>query len=347
VTEGRWEHVIRHIQDAVVEFELVDDEPVIRRVNRAFEDTFGYQRDAIEGDRLNDRIVPDWLADEAQELDDRTASGKVNYQRVRRQTAEGLREFLYRGIPYDGADDGVDGFAVYTDLTPINRRERQLKVLNRVLRHNLRNRATVINGHIDRLFDAVEAQSPETSRHADAVAEAARDLELLASEASQIQRVLASDPEDGATVDCTRIVRELVATYREQHPEASIAVATPESLFVGATSQLSIALDNLVENAIEHNPRERPRVLIDARTDREDGWVTLHVDDDGPRIPAEERAVVSGDRPITQTRHGQGLGLWLVRWTVEQFGGELLFAESDIGGNSVRLRLPLPGDGRE
>jgi len=53
-----------------------------------------------------------------------------------------------------------------------------------------------------------------------------------------------------------------------------------------------------------------------------------------------EREVVAGDAEITPTRHGSGLGLWLVKWTVENIGGEVAFETSDLGGNAVRLRLP-------
>jgi nitrogen fixation/metabolism regulation signal transduction histidine kinase len=49
--------------------------------------------------------------------------------------------------------------------------------------------------------------------------------------------------------------------------------------------------------------------------------------------------VITGEAEITQTHHGRGLGLWLVKWTVERSGGQLSFGESDIGGNCVRLRL--------
>lgn len=342
VSEDRWEHLIRHIQDAVVEFELIDEEPMVRKVNRSFVEVFGYDREELLGRPLNDAIVPDWLLEEARELDERTGSGRVNYQRVRRQTTDGLREFLYRGIPYDEPDSGTDGFAVYTDLTAINRQERQLQVLNRILRHNLRNKATVISGHTTRLLDACEEDTAEATRIAATVESAAYDLEHLADEAAQIKRVMDTEDDPDATTDCARIVRDLVGEHRQRCPGAQIDSDVPDTLTVSAGPQLSIAVDNLIENAVEHNPAETPTVRVGATVGEADGWAEVHVDDDGPEIPASEQKVVSGERAITQTEHGRGLGLWLVTWTVERFGGELLFEESDLGGNSVRLRLPRP-----
>ena len=105
-------HLIEHIQDAVVAFELVDEDPIVRGVNEAFVEQFGYPREEVLGTDLNERIVPPWCREEAAELDRRTAGGEINYQRVRRQTVSGLREFLYRAVPYTDIGDVVDGYAV-------------------------------------------------------------------------------------------------------------------------------------------------------------------------------------------------------------------------------------------
>jgi signal transduction histidine kinase len=99
------------------------------------------------------------------------------------------------------------------------------------------------------------------------------------------------------------------------------------------------AIEGLIENAIEHNPVDDPMVVVRIVPGPEADWVDLTVEDDGPIIPAAERDVVTGEAEITQTHHGQGLGLWLVKWTVEQSGGRLSFEKSDMGGNCVRLRL--------
>jgi signal transduction histidine kinase len=52
-----------------------------------------------------------------------------------------------------------------------------------------------------------------------------------------------------------------------------------------------------------------------------------------------EKDVITGTAEITPTHHGAGLGLWLVKWTAEIFGGELLFEKSEFGGNRIHLRL--------
>ncbi|TKX73824.1 PAS domain-containing sensor histidine kinase [Halorubrum sp. GN11_10-6_MGM] len=347
--DGRYRHLIEHVQDAVVEFTLVDGEPIVGDVNRAFVDVFGYDADEIRGESLNAWVVPDWKIAEARELDANTASGEINYRQVARETATGLREFLYRGVPYAGDEERDEaprgGFAVYTDLTEVSRNERRLEVLNRILRHNLRNNANVVAGHTTRLLAELDDQRGESVDVAATIERAAHELERLAEEANHIRRVLEHPTDEPADIDPEPTVRSVVADYRERTPSAEIEIETSVSRPVMADSRLRYAIDSLVDNAIEHNPSPEPRVRVrigDADPDPNAAsgeWVAIHVEDDGPRIPADERDVIRDGSAITPTHHGSGLGLWLAELTVETFGGELSFGESDLGGNDVSIRL--------
>jgi PAS domain S-box-containing protein len=332
--DSRYRHLVEHVQDAVAEFKLRDGTPVVRAVNGAFVDIFGYAAEDILGESLNDWIVPDWRGEEARALDARTAAGEVTYRRVKRETASGLREFLYRGIPLTDEAAPVDGFAVYTDLTEITRHERRLQVMNRVLRHNLRNDVNVILGHTASLQDG--GHDPDAVER---IAAAARRLATLADEAAAIDRAL-NAPVGDATVDCIPVIQTVVADVRERFPAATVKTDLPPSLVVRATDHLGVAVESLADNAARHNPAPEPAVRVRATATAADGWADVWVEDDGPRIPADERRVVVGDAPITGVRHGSGLGLWVVKWVTESFGGAVSFAESDLGGNAVRLRLP-------
>jgi PAS domain S-box-containing protein len=341
---NRYAQLIEHIQDAVVEFELVEEQSVIRDVNDAFVDVFGYEFDAVRGESLNEWIVPEWRLDEARALDERTAAGDINYRRVKRETSSGLRTFLYRGIPVSGASSQTDGFAVYTDLTELRRVERRQRVLNRVMRHNLRNVTTVITGNTTRLLDDLPDEGNEMAEVAAVLERAAAELEKLTREAGEIETILSDSAPENVCVDCVSLVRSVVEDYRDDAPAARIETDLPDSLDVATDENITFAIDSLIENAIEHNPTASPTVRVRATADEADGWAAIRVADDGPLIHESERDVVTGEAEITQTRHGSGLGLWLVKWTTEVFGGELSFGTSDLGGNVVCLRLPRATD---
>jgi PAS domain S-box-containing protein len=335
----KYDHLIEHIQDAVVEFELRDGEPIIRFVNEAFVDVFGYDPENLRGSSLDAWIVPDWRQDEATQLNENTAAGEVNYRRVKRETVDGLREFLYRGIPVKAEHVETDGFAVYTDLTEITRNERRLQVMNRVLRHNLRNKLNIITGHTARLLEAMDQPTSESIETVSTVERATEDLKQLTEEAAKIREIIDRDV-DGATIDCVPVIRRVAGEYRQRHPTVDIETDLPETMDIAADSRIRFAIGSLVDNAITHNPAANPRVRVRVRESDAEGWARIHVADDAPQIPSNERQVVTGRTEISPTRHGRGLGLWLVKWTTELFGGDLEFSRSDLGGNDVRMLLP-------
>jgi len=336
--DDRFEYLIEHLQDAIVEFDMAGGDPIVRSVNPAFIDVFGYEPTDIVGESLNDVIVPPWLSEQAESLDERTASGEINYRRVRRQTTDGLREFLYRGIPYRTDVGDRAGFAVYTDLTDRSRHEQRLEVVGRILRHNLRNRVTVLDGAVQKLRAELDDPTASAREELDRIEGAVTALEALSGEANEIHHLLDSSPATNPRIDAAPLVRDVVGDYRDDYPAATVETDLPDTLPVAATERLESAVGALIENAIEHNPEPSPWLRV-AAADAGDGWVDLVVADDAPPIPAMERDVVTGDRRISQTYHGSGLGLWLAAWTAERFGGDIAFGKSDAGGNRVRLRL--------
>lgn len=329
--------LINNIQDAVVGFELVNNTPMIREANEPFIETFGYPREKIVDAPLNEYIVPDWLREEATILDKRTDAGKVNYQHVRRKTSSGLREFLYRGIPYNGAT--VDGYAIYIDVTEVVQQEQQLKVFNRVLRHNLRTEATVISGNIERLLTTVQKTPENRKETIMAIKEAADNLESLSEEASQITQLLRDSSQSSGDVEAHSLLQESVAKAQEKYPDACITSELSDQSYIRANDQLKPAINALLENAVVHNPSETPHVRISTEHTDKGAWTDIIVDDDGPIIPETERKIITGDAEITPHQHGNGLGLWLVKLTVDCLGGDIIFEESPVGGNRVRLRV--------
>ncbi|MFB6222847.1 MAG: ATP-binding protein [Haloarcula sp.] len=57
-------------------------------------------------------------------------------------------------------------------------------------------------------------------------------------------------------------------------------------------------------------------------------------------VPDEAAGQVTGDEPITKLRHGTGLGLWLVVWVTETYGGTVDFSSGPRGGAVVTVELP-------
>ena len=69
--------------------------------------------------------------------------------------------------------------------------------------------------------------------------------------------------------------------------------------------------------------------------------MTLSIDDDGPGIPADQRAAVlqRGTR-LDESVPGSGLGLSIVQDLVRAYGGQMALDLSDLGGLRLTLNLP-------
>ncbi|HEX5183968.1 MAG TPA: HAMP domain-containing sensor histidine kinase [Allosphingosinicella sp.] len=96
-------------------------------------------------------------------------------------------------------------------------------------------------------------------------------------------------------------------------------------------------LGNLIENAAKYGGG---RVFVTVKAGPE--WVEIEVEDDGPGIPAEERAgIFDRGARLDTDKPGTGLGLAIVRDVAEIYGGAIALEESeDLGGLLARLKLP-------
>jgi two-component system, OmpR family, sensor kinase len=113
--------------------------------------------------------------------------------------------------------------------------------------------------------------------------------------------------------------------------------------------RLTLALDELIENAVEHTESDT-RIEVSARLDGDN--VVLAVADSGSGIPADELSRIFGrftrvDQGRSRTTGGFGLGLAVVKAIAEAHEGSVR-VESTVGEGAVfELRLPaaagLPG----
>ncbi|WP_324663761.1 PAS domain S-box protein [Haloarcula sediminis] len=331
----RFSYLFNNLPDAVVELEFVDDTPLVRSVNPAFTDVFGLDRGAVVDGSLNEYVLPpsDDAQHEAERLDQRSADGETVQAEIRRRTADGFRDFLFRGVPYRQGDGHVWSFGIYTDITEQIERERRLQVLNRVLRHNLRNDLTVVLGLADELYERTDDEDHRSLL--DRLRRKAEQIASLSDRAREIERSVGRDDADTTPLEITEAVESVATQYATQHG-LSIDISTPDTPVEAADGRLRRVVDELIENTLEH-AGDDPRVTV--AVDPTPETVSVTVTDDGPGIPDHELDVLTGTEPITQLSHGSGLGLWLVIWVVESYGGTVRF-ENTADGASVTLLLP-------
>jgi hypothetical protein len=103
------------------------------------------------------------------------------------------------------------------------------------------------------------------------------------------------------------------------------------------SSQLSIALANIVDNALEAMPQGGTLILNALREDRS---LVISIKDTGCGIPKDQLTAVY-DPFVTSKSKGVGLGLTLVHQVVSNHHGDIKIASEVHKGTAVILRLPL------
>lgn len=236
----------------------------------------------------------------------------------------------------DYHDRAVGRAVVLRDVTERRRHRQRLAVLHRVLRHNLRNEMTVIRGHAERLGSG--GADGDTIDHAAVIEERAAHLLGIGEKAAEFERLAARD--DGTAVRLDAAITDAVRSARHEHPGTTFEVGDLPPAACGAPIETTVR--NLIENAAEHNTASDPAVTVGATI--EDGTARITVADNGPGIPSVELEVLETDSE-TPLRHGSGIGLWIVNWTVEILGGTVEFAENDPTGSVVVVRVPTADGG--
>lgn len=332
----RFAALFENVPDAVVSVSHLEDGPIVEAVNPAFERCFGYDESELSGAPLDQFIVPTDRAAEAKALNRRGSRGDIGEAEVKRRTADGLRDFRLRVVPMatDGSSDRA--FGLYTDITAQKQRQKRLEILNRVLRHDLRNGMNIINGCAEMLADAADDADRE---YVETIQCRTNELIGLAEKTRTVERVLDRDEVAAGPIDLTDAVEQAV-TRLESTADVDITCSLPDRAFARADEYLRTAVFQVLENAVEHSDRSQPSVDVTLCDPPDGGLLTLSIADDGPGMPDEEQELLEGEREITQLRHASGIGLWLVNWVVTQAGGQLSFTDNEPRGTVVTLEVP-------
>lgn len=306
-------------------------------------DAIGYTSEELDGESIS-LVHPNAEVDErAWELFERVLSGETieeHYLPIEPKSGETIYVDLRATPIYDSSvpteertpDDIVAVQAMSRDATDRKRRDGLISVINRVLRHNLRNDVGVINGYAELLEDQLSGQQETLATRVRTTSDRLLDL----SETAQKLEDTLDTPVERQALD----LRPLGDRVRDQlggaYPNASITVRGPETAVVDSAPRLETAVWELVDNAAKH-AGGAPDIEIEIQ--ETDTHVTVSVRDDGPGLPELERSVLqSGEE--TPLVHGRGLGLWLVYWIVTGVEGTVSVTEPHRPGTTIELRLP-------
>lgn len=336
-THERLTELAGHTSDVLWVFSSDWDEVLF--VNDAYESVYGGVADELEGNPgvFLDCIHPD---DHECVLDamDRLSEGESVDIEYRVNPARNYNTWVWvQGEPIflNGEVVRIVGFS--RDVTDRRRRERQLVVIDNILRHNLRNDMNTILGYVD----LIETEPERAADHARVVRQVGQGILETAEKQREINELFTNSIRP-KPLDLRTEIDTAVDAVVEAYPRAEIDTLVPEPLPASAVPQIDVAVTELLENAIKHAQVPEPQVEVDGGT--QGSRAVIEVSDECPPIPKAEYDVLTGVSPMDQVYHSTGLGLWLAYWMIDLSDGTIEFTQRGDNGNTVRLSLPLPPD---
>lgn len=343
---SRREALFREVAENVEEVLWVSDpsNEEMYYVNPEYEHVWGLSRESLYADpgSFIDAIHP---ADRESVTDALSSVATEGYaEEYRIIQPDGTVRWIYdRGVPVvdeTGTVYRIVGIA--QDITERKLQSQQLTILNRVLRHNIRNELNVVLGNAELIADE---GSDTISAYANRITDSATQLHGLAEKHRRLaDRVTA--PATNASVALVDQLHPSITKIREQFVDASVTATIPEQSEAHTIGQVEFIVYELLHNAITHSDVDHP--VVDLETTITSDTVILSVTDNGPGIPPGEIEILGDiEEPLN---HASGITLWLIHWIVTNAGGTMDYESNDPRGSTMTVRLPrldavAPDDG--
>jgi signal transduction histidine kinase len=214
--------------------------------------------------------------------------------------------------------------------------------------HDLRTPLTAIRGAAFNVAEGLVKEPAAITRYAKMILRNAEELTAMIENVLAFSASLHSNTEERlATLAIGDLIQCAAAAMAQEIEQAGcrieINVAPDLPAVAGDPVALELVFRNLVGNAVRHGAAGK---WIGVSAARAGDGVEVRVCDRGPGVPDTERRRIfdpfyRGEEPRARRIQGTGLGLSLVRGTIERYKGSVEVANLPGGGAQFTVRLPV------
>jgi PAS domain S-box-containing protein len=312
---------------------MIDDTGRMEMVNQQVEQTFGYTRNELLGQKF-EFLVPERFRDDREGLKDLISTGLQSRPNGSRRTVNAQkkdgREFQVEiGVNPIESEDGPLFLSAIVDLSHLREREehiqtalREQDILIGEIHHRVKNNFQIVYSLLD--FESDRISDPNAQ-------EALRETRNRIRSMAILHQTLC-DSRDYAGVDFALFVANLlpalIGSYNVDVDRISLRVDVEHvRLAVGAAVPCGLMVNELITNALRHafTNRDRGEIRISLHR-QQNGENLLTVSDDGIGLPDE-----------AGSRNANCLGLKLVDLLAAQIDGTVSIHRANPTQYSVRF----------
>ncbi|MFO7966187.1 MAG: HAMP domain-containing sensor histidine kinase [Archaeoglobaceae archaeon] len=194
-----------------------------------------------------------------------------------------------------------------------------LSLINKTIRHDISNDLTIINNSLEAYKEVKDEKLLENAmnviKRSFELVEDMKELEALVSSGNTLE------PHN-----VREVLENIVCRY-------GIQTSIEGDCTVIADKALTSVMNNIVANAVKHGKADR----IDVSIEDEDNFCWIKIADNGSGIPPEVKERIF-DEGFSSCK-SNGLGLYIVRKTIERYGGRVQIEDNQPHGTVVNLIL--------
>ena len=194
-----------------------------------------------------------------------------------------------------------------------------LRLLNQVMRHDIRNDLQLVSAYAELLGDHVDEEGEE---YLDVIKANTRSAVALTTTVRDLAEVMLREDVDPGVVSLDRVLSQQVKEVRSAYSRAVFTVeGSVSEVEVVADEMLDSVFRNILRNAIQHNDKATPTVNISVM--ERDGTAVVSIADNGPGVPDDLKDDIFDKGEKGLESEGTGIGLYLVQTLVDSYGGDV------------------------
>lgn len=235
-------------------------------------------------------------------------------------------------------------------MEPIEASFQQLKQFTADASHELRSPLMAISSNVEVALKYPEGMRDEDREVFVAIASATNQMTSLTEDLLVLARSDRQQSPIKSPIHLSALLTDLVTLYQPQAQVSGIALTAaiaPDLHLWGDRDQITRALTNLIQNALQYTP-EGGQVSVNAQTDHQ--HIQIMVKDTGIGIAPEQLPNVferfwRADAARTHDQGGSGLGLAITQAIVQQHGGSISVTSQPEQGSCFTVKLPIGQSG--